>query len=280
MKIQFTEYTKNDPEYNADPAYKYGGFITVTAESLEDSRRIVEYFKLSNGNDPDSVIARAELLKNPELTHEHRPKKRPYYEVSGSLDVQLFQPYQDWAKQKFGYDGAFPNLQIPFKWAGLRHVFVGISQEIQCHETVCYTVATQAKPWNGRNAQQYAERNVSRYIEEDFGHVEPVREFIEAGNGHYKRNPDYATGKRNPVQARCTHEGLMKLFAQWWLENGANDAQRDILAKNAELTGKHSRVNFLRDYGIYYADPAGKCNYDGKGLMASHMGISEFAALS
>lgn len=283
MRIEFTEYTPNDPEYNADPAFRFAGYITVTAESLADTKAIVDHFKLFGGDDPESLIARANALQDPALVHVHRPTKRPYFEVSGTLPLEYFQPYKDWANRVFGFDGAFPNLAIPFKWDGLRHVYYGIRQQIECHETVCFTVAIRSQPWNGLDAQDYADRNANRYIAEDFAHRPPTPEFLPNKNGTYRRNPKYGTGHREPLIPRLENETLCLLFVDWWLKNAASDAQREILVKNrelAELTGPYSLVNWLRGYDIRYVDPAGPCNYDGKGLMTGVMRMSDFAKLA
>jgi hypothetical protein len=283
MKIEFTEYQEGDEEYRDDEDYRFGGFLTITAESLADSAAIVEHYKLSKGEEPEQLLGRARLLTLPDLVHVHRPRKRPYYEVSGSLEVELFQPYKDWARRTFGFEGRFPDLKLSFPWRGLRYTYTGISMGVEVGETVCYTVATQSEPWSGRTAQAYAEKTATRYMACEFGHKEPVREFIQKGNNAYYPNPKYGTGFRNPVQPRVVNEGLCLAFIEWWKENEATPAQLDIIARNEELaekTGKHSRVDWLKGYdGIRFVDPAGDCDYDGKGLMTSRYTFEEFAAL-
>ena len=283
MKIEFAEYQKDDEEYRDEEEYRFGGFLTIRAESLADTAAIVEHYKLSEGEEPEQLLERARLLTQPDLVHVHRPRKRPYYLVAGSLDVALFEPYRKWARRTFGFEGRFPDLKLPFKWRGLRHVYTGISMGVEVGETVCYTVADQAEPWNGRTAQECAEKYTTRHIAKEFGYEEPMREFIQGRNNQYKWNPNYGTGKRNPIQPRLINEGFCQAFVEWWKEHEATPAQLDIIARNEELaekTGKHSRVEWMKGYdGIRFVDPAGDCDYDGQGLMTSRYTFEEFAKL-
>lgn len=282
MKIAFTEYTEADPEYKPGKEHQFGGYVTVTAESLADTARLVDYFKLSAGDQPEQLIKRAELLMVPDLQHIHRPKKRPYYEIAGSLSVELFQPYRDWARKTFGFEGRFPDLRLPFKWDGLRPIYLGVSMGVEVGETVCYTVCIESQPWNNQTAQDYAEKNATRYIAEDFGHVEPVREFIQKGS-HFVHNPKYGTGYRHPVTPRIVNESLCSAFVEWWLESEATPGQLDLIERNrqlAEVTGKYSLVDWMKSYdGVRYVDSDGDCDYTGKGLMTSRVDFKEFATL-
>ena len=281
MKITFTEYTENDSEYRSDEDYRFAGFVTVKAESLADTKRIVDYFKLSNGDNPEQLIKRAELLQNPELEYSHRPKKRPYFEVSGALDVSLFEPYKAWAERVFGYEDGFPDLQLGFKWAGLRHTYLGVDMQTELGETVTYTICTECGPWNKKTGQDYACSLAERYIAEEFGHNAPVQEFIPTERGQYKRNPQYGTGFRNPVTPRLVNENLCNLFAQWWLENVANSSQLEILQRNSDLVekfGKHCAVNWVKDYsGFHILDSNGNIDFDGNGTKTRLIKFEEFA---
>lgn len=251
MEFQFTEG-------NYDGAFKFGGKLTITARGAQDVESLVKHFRLfSDMGDVAVLQARIAALQSETLTHVLQSDKRPMYEVSTCLDDEFTAPYKKWARDCFGYDGVFPDLEIPRQWGGLIHTNYQARLYIEC-EHICVDAFTSSEPWNGRDAQEYAESRVKDYLGEEFGKRYQEPEFLQKGNGQYYRNPNYL--KRHRPTPVASNARLKRAFFAWFVDNHASDAQKAIVAGNREIAqgAKYmSAFEFERhETHIYYAKTA------------------------
>lgn len=268
MKLLFNE-TQHD-----DENYRFGGTLTFQSENIADAAALVDHFKMySDVTDIDTLNLRIAALQNPDLRHVIGNGKRPVYEVEACLPFEFTAPYKSWAERDLGYDGTFPDLELPLRWGGLIHTNYQSYVRIQ-GEHICFLSYTTSKPWAGKSAFDYAENRVIDNIGEEFGTRYSEPEFVPRGrNGAMVRNPDYLKRHRaTPFDSNAT---LKRAFFQWWRDNVANDAQLAIIAGNEEIvagTGDYmSAFKFERHFDtIYYGREDG--NYKA-------MSFTEFAGL-
>lgn len=266
MNYEFTEG-------NFEGAFKFGGVLAVTAQGAQEVESLISHFRLfKDMSDISTLRARIEALQKETLCHVMQSDKRPIYEVSSALGHEFTMPYKKWALDCFGFDGVFPDLEIPRKWEGLHYTNYQARLYTQ-DEHICFEAFTSSKPWNGKSAQDYAEYLVSDYIAEEFGARRQEPEFIPAGFGDdMKRNPNYL--RRHRATPAATNARLKRAFFAWWLEKHANDAQKAIVAGNQEIAKGASYMgafDFERfESHIYYAKTA-------KDYKA--MSFAQFAAL-
>lgn len=227
MKFTFTEL-------NYEKEFRFGGKLEVKAESSVDVEQMIDHFRLFNDlTNVETLKARIAALESGKLSHTIESDKRPVYAVECCLDHDFTLPYKDWAKDNFGYDGTFPNLNIPRKWNGLIHTNYQNKLHIE-HEHICVEAFISAQPWNGKDAQDYAESLVKRYLSDEFGQTYHEPEFIHTAGGQYKKNPNYL--KTHAPKPAATNPRLKKAFFKWWLECCANEAQKIIVAGNREIS--------------------------------------------
>ncbi len=104
--------------------------------------------------------------------------------------------------------------------------------------------------------EQRLHDTLHRYVAESIGHVAPIDEFVDNGNGTYRRNPKYATGYRNPVQPMCANEKVFDAIFAAWEAQHATPGQRDALARYATYKGQRPplRPSCKTDYQGFHVD--------------------------
>ena len=272
MQFEFTELNyKND--------YRFGGQLEISAENAQEVESLISHFRLFKDlSDVETLKARIAALEAGKLSHVIKSDKRPVYEVSSCLEHEFTMPYKEWALRNFGYDGTFPDLDIPRERGGL--IYTNYQARLYTdNEHICFDAFTTSEPWNKKDAHDHAQSRVVDYIGEEFGtrHNEP--EFIQAGNNHVKRNPDYL--KRHKATPRASNARLKRAFFEWWITTHASDAQKAIVAGNREIvaqTGTYmGAFEFERDQDrIYYGR---KVSADGKTKDYKSMTFAEFGGL-
>ena len=212
---------------------RFGGKLTITAESAGAVLSLIDHFRLFRGtSNVESLQARIAALQSATLSHAIYSEKRPVYEIDSALDYDFTKPYCEWALRCFGYDGQFPDLEIPRKWDGLKHTNYQARLYTK-DQHICFLTYVQSEPWNKMDANTYAERRAHDYIGEEFGTRYQEPEFKPANNGQYIRNPAYLN--RHPAKPSASNPRLKRAFFDWWLETVANDAQKAIVAGNRQI---------------------------------------------
>lgn len=273
MKFNFTEGAY-------EGAFRFGGKLEVTAQGAQEVQALVDHFRLfKDMGDVKVLQARIEALQSETLSHTIQADKRPVYEVESCLDHEFTEPYKKWARDNFGYEGAFPDLEIPREWRGLKYTNYQARLFTE-NEHICYKVFVTSEPWNKRDAQDYATHQAQDYIAEEFGARRHEPEFIHLGNGMAKPNPNYL--KRHKPHASASNARLKQAFFAWWLANHATDAQKAIVAGNAQIVsetgGYMGAFNFERQqYEIYHGRKLAK---DGKTQDYKSVSFAEFAAMA
>lgn len=252
MEFKFTELSY-------EGAFKFGGKLEITANGAQEVESLIDHFRLFKDMSDVTVLqARIEALQKETLSHTLQSDKRPMYEVSSCLDDEFTAPYKKWARENFGYDGVFPDLELPRKWGGLIHTNYQARLYTE-NEHICFEAFKSSEPWNGRDAQECAESNVKDYIAEEFGTRRHEPEFIPTGFGdNMKPNPNYL--RRHRATPMASNAVLKRAFFGWWMETQANDAQKAIVQGNREIAhgAKYmSAFEFERfENRIYYAKTA------------------------
>ena len=274
MKFTFQE----TPQEN--DAFQFGGELTICAENAQEVESVVSHFKLfADVSDVDTLKARIQALESGTYSHTMKSAKRPVYGVDACLDYEFTAPYKEWALRCFGYDGVFPDLTIPRKWGGLQYTNYK-SRLFTENEHICFEAFTTSEPWNGKDAQTYAESCVLDSIGEEFGTRYHEPEFIQAGNrNHMKQNPDYL--RRHPSKPQASNARLKRAFFEWWLTTHANAAQKEVVQGNADIvaeTGDYMSAFLFEKYEshIYWGHIP---NTDGKRSNYKSLSFPEFAAL-
>lgn len=252
MKFEFTEGNYSD-------AFRFGGSLKITAQGAQDVESLIEHFRLFRDMSDVAVLqARIAALQSETLSHIMQSDKRPMYDVATCLDHEFTAPYKKWARDCFGYDGVFPDLEIPRQWGGLIHTNYQARLYTE-GEHICVDAFTSSEPWNGKDAQEYAESRVKDCLGEEFGTRRQEPEFIPTGSGNnMKANPNYI--KRHRPTPMASNARLKRAFFAWFMDNHASDAQKAIvagnrdIAKGADYMGAFEFERF--ENCIYYAKTA------------------------
>lgn len=264
------EYIFTEGDYTGD--FRFGGELTIKAETAVEVESLIKHFRLfSDVSDVETLKARIAALESSTLAHVIKSDKRPVYEVNGCLEYDFTEPYKKWALRDFGFDGVFPDLEIPRKWDGLIHTNYQ-SRLYTESEHICFNAYVSAKPWNKKEAQVYAESLVTDYIGEEFGTRRNEPEFIQSRNGHYVKNPNYL--RRHRPTPAASNARLKRAFFQWWLATHANAAQKTVYDGNQEIARNASYMSafeFERASDTIY--------YEHTGNDYKAMSFPEFAAL-
>lgn len=272
MEFKFTE-----GDYTG--ARKFGGQLAITAQGAQEVESIISHFRLfKDVSDVTTLQARIAALQSETLTHVMQSDKRPMYEVATCLDYEFTEPYKTWARDCFGYDGVFPDLEIPRKWNGLMYSDYRARLYTE-GEHICVNAFTSSEPWNGKDAQEYAESCVKDYLGEEFGTRRREPEYIHLRNGMAKPNPDYM--KRHRPTPLASNSRLKRAFFDWWMINHASAAQKEIVAGNAQIVSETGGyMDAFRFEGheshIYHGRKLGK---DGKTRDYKSVTFAEFAKL-
>lgn len=248
MEFKFTEGNYRDE-------FKFGGSLEIIASGAAEVEALIQHFKLfKDSTDIDTLKARIEALQSGSLSYVMKSDKRPMYEVESCLDHEFIIPYKDWALKSFGYDGTFPDMEIPRKWDGL--LYTNYQARLYTdNEHICYMSYVSSEPWNKKDAHDYAHSRVKDCISEEFGTRYQEPEFIRLGNNHLKDNPNYL--KRHRPTPSATNSRLKKAFFAWWLNNHASEEQKEIVKGNQEIAKNAPYMSAFEfekyESHIYYA---------------------------
>lgn len=244
-------------EFTETDAKTFAGFLTVTAKTPAEVVQVAEHFDLFDKKTPEALIALADAIKAGTLTHVSKPTKRPWFLVESALDYEFTKPYLELLTKLTGYEGDLPDLDLtPHHPRRLCHTYHTISCELE-HGHYAYRVVTQSEPWNGKNAQEYADSSTQDYVEEELGWRPHEPEHIEE-RGRIIRNPNYL--KRHRAKAGLGSPWLWAVLFRWWLEKYGTQAQRELCEQNAALMMKNHRGEpdwALRSYGHGPCSPIG-----------------------
>jgi len=248
----------NFEEMELTEGREFGGKLTITANGAAEVLALIDHFQLfQDTSNIESLQARIAAMQSETLSHVIYSEKRPVYEIDSALDYEFTKPYCDWALRCFGYDGQFPNLEIPRRWKGLIHTNYQ-ARLYTSNQHICFLTYVQSQPWNNMDANTYAERCAHDLIGEEFGTRYREPEFKQTRNGQYVKNPDYL--KRHIPKPAATNSRLKVAFFDWWLENVANDAQKTIVAGNKAIAANVSYMECFKferfESHIYYEKTA------------------------
>lgn len=273
MQFNFTE-----SDYPAP--LQFGGRLEFVAETAQEVGNLIKHFRLfPDVSKVETLKARIAALESGTYRHTIGTDKRPAYAVNGCLGAEFSAPYVEWMKRDLGHDGPLPDLELARKWGGLIHTNYQARVYTQGGH-ICFEAFTTSEPWNGKDAQDYAESCVVDYIGEEFGTRYREPEMIQAGrSGMMKRNPDYL--KRHRATPQASNATLKRAVFAWWLERHANAAQRAVVAGNQEIVAESGSYmggfDFERPQSrIYYGHILGN---DGKRQNYKSVTFAEFAAL-
>lgn len=181
-------------------------------------------------------------------TKKDRNDYEGWFPVFGSVGEEFLKPYAEELKRRTGSDlPATLNLRKYLKWYGLCFVMVTENWEIR-HGDLFYTGYNQGRDWNNKKADVNAAEYAFENQREAVGKIDPVPQFIESGWGNYKLNPAY--GKKQYPHPALESENLWLGIADWWLENVANAAQRELVEADEELNTNNMR-NHRDRYGSF-----------------------------
>lgn len=269
-----------------------GGNLSVTAETLPEMIDLNQHFRIFDKDKAEDIQAfAAQLGSGPPWTTERRPEKRLWFQCESALGDEFTKPYEDLLRRITGFDGQMV-LDMDLTAIHPRrlcHTHITDRCWLE-HGHICYVGMIKAEDWNDRSAADNADLNCADYIAEDFGFRRFEREYIESGNGQPKRNPNYL--KRHKAQPGLGAPWLWKAIWEWWRENHASDEQRRILnaadslksnldsGKDYDIRKGGGEQAYLVSFSLYYLDPNGFCNWDGKGTMATALSWDQFAKLA
>lgn len=258
----------------------FSGSMEFIAETPAEVVELADHFRLFDKENPEALLAYAEAIKAGVYTHVSNPTKRNWHRVTSALDIEFTRPYTELLNNLTGYEGEFPDGDYtdkhPRRLCHTHHTLAfGVGRG---HFTFDVVISSEA--WNGLTAAQYAERNVFDYVGQDVGYRRQEREFLERSNGQIYRNPDYL--KRHKSEPAVGAPWLWEILFEWWRDNHATPGQKAILDNAICHYSKPWTVRSsggpctLANYSLYVKDPAGTCNYDGKGLMVSVIDWKKF----
>lgn len=251
MQFQFTESDYSD-------AFKFGGRLTLRAESSFEVEKIITHFKLFNTpNDIEALKAKLVVIESGVFEHILGTDKRPIFEVDSALEVEFSTPYQLWAERCFGFRETLPDMEIPRQWNGLKYTNYQERLYVDSGH-ICFRTFVSSEPWNGKSAQEYAEFRAFDIIQEEFGFRKIEPEMIQIGNGTFKENPNYL--KRHKPTPLASNSLFKRAFFAWWVLNRASDAQKEIISCNAEIAAGASYMSAFTfdryESHIFYAKSA------------------------
>lgn len=207
-----------------------GGFVTITANTTEDVSAMLSHFNWGRKEPTVEVLlAEAAALKAGHLVKVLKSEKSSWYIESGALDAAYIKPYQDAYQKVTGLIFDQPVDLTPFhpKRLNFTHLtdwcfFNGT--------TIEYRVMVDSQDWDGRTAAVRAPHQALDGVKGDFGVYPPIGpEYLEAGNGLYRRNPAYCSGEYKPpipgVRAVWFHAAMI----QWWRDHLATEGQKAVM---------------------------------------------------
>jgi hypothetical protein len=259
--------------------------VSLTAETADEVKGLYKQHLKVDIDDPESLNAYAEAIAAKSLTVTLKNAKRPWHRVEASIDRCFLVPYVQQLEKITGFNvDRCPDVVISKN----EHNQYRVTEVFEVSDDQFHFIAYEdAEPWNGMTSQQYATKKLRDHFAESVSYRPPVPEYLENGNGSYKRNPDYATGFRNPLAPSVKHAGLWLLLWEWWSANHATPGQRDVIQRITEGFPKLKSYDrhpwelgyHGTEYRLYVPDENGECNYDGKGRMMRVINWKQFAAL-
>lgn len=113
------------------------------------------------------------------------------------------------------------------------------------------------KEINDSRRKEKAVQRCLQYINEFLGKVEVPREYIETGNGLFKHNPNYASGRPMPIHKGACSESVWQEIFGYWFERHATEGQKAIVARMSHPWGGDKldeKFPTLRDYNGIHCD--------------------------
>lgn len=271
MKHSFMQY-----ERSADLP-DWAGKLILTAENSDEVATLQKGFRLF-GDGEASVLAYADALRAGTLSHAPGTYRGGYYwfEVETSTGCEWFQAYTTALERVTGYVWPagrplnVPGLVSFASWC----IRTAVSVD---HESFCFHGYELGKDSTD------AENRAIRRLCEDIGVTKQEPEYVPTARGQYKQNPNYL--KRHAPTPAVSSRAVWSALCAAWEEDGATQAQKDVLhgcrvlAPNLDQMVGHGYPTLPMPYSFYSADPAGTCDYDGKGTMARVYTAQEFREL-
>lgn len=225
-----------------------GGTFEVTAETTEEVIAVCEHFSLG-------AAALIEAVKQP-LPWSCQPpyiataNNGAYFRSTGTVERRWIAPYFVLLEKRVGDVGVF-DMELTPRWGLLRFTHYPIriwTEGGHLH----YDVVNHASDWNGKTAAERAPEFARSAIESHLGRYDQVPEFLEAGNGLYRRNPRYGNGGGLTYSPAAGRPCIMDIVVDHWLATKATPGQRKLVQESHDLNHKnHHGVSDLHDVKGY-----------------------------
>jgi hypothetical protein len=271
MTFSFTEI-----EGRAD----HGGVFTIEATSPKDKAAVIAHFRLPEAAEP---LALAELIMSPEpLIHSPSPGSRDnaaWFNVTSSLPLEFTTPYYKELCKRTGYEGRGILPDIPAEFFApyldrMAHTHYPIKVWTEGGH-LSYDTIVSCQDWNKIAAADYAPRRAAECFASKLGRREACPEFIELGNGTFRKNPAYP--RINPAQPALESHWFFGIVIDWWLLHTATPQQRELVETSGALMfANHRGVSCLHNLREYYGV---RVAWDDKVRIPSLYTWKEFAAL-
>ena len=227
--------------------------LTVEVEGREEAMRVADIFGIEKGNDEwmDLVTGKNSVAER-KAGQKHLDNGGGFVRVEISTD--FIGPYLSRLEKTAGavpFDMPLPSMVEAY------HTHIVESAKIVGGKLVA-SVVLMVYPNIGKNyddaeREKKALENATRYVNEHLGQVEPPSEYIEAGNGYYKKNPKFGRGEMPCRQAAKNEDVWQEIFGQWF-DIQANPAQKELLLRMSTVSDREKWPS-LRDYqGIHLDD--------------------------
>lgn len=220
--------------------------LTVSSETKLEAFAIAEHYRILRNvggkteAELDASVARAsEALANVAAGHmtyvEKGTEKRPWFACEADLGEASMKPYLDLLQKITGYANEVPELPFQYRWHGLMHTHVA-AECFFSSKGIRVRGFIRSEDWAGEKAEARAPKHFRDYVVEQFGFRKFEREYVEAGNGHIVRNPNYL--KHHAAQPGLGSPELWKALFSWWRANHATPEQEALLQQAEANTRK------------------------------------------
>ncbi len=234
-----------------------GGVMRVTASDAAGKQALFKHFSLFDDN---PIEAAQHLLSQEPFVHEESAGTRDnyaFFEISGSLDLGFTSPYFGELFTRTGFrlptsecDIGADFLTPRYTWEGLCHTHYLKEVAVEAG-LLTYTVFTSHCDWNRKKAAENAVDRSVEVMQESLGNRPSNPEYLSIGmSDSYRKNPDYL--KRNAVQKGLHSEWFWNALIDWWLENHASKAQKQLVQMDRDVMyANHKGSGTLRDIRGY-----------------------------
>lgn len=240
--------------------------LKITAENKAEVRAIIEHFRL----DPFDHMPEMEVGGMDYLHHAYKRDNGEWFQVKGSLGSAWVEPYLDLLHRVTGYTLTECDT-IPLRPHGK-------ADWLLCHTHIEERTTMDAggvhsegyqrsQDWNGKTAKERAPGYFLRCLRSCYGKEDPCPEFIQAGNNHYVRNPEFSSG-RDRSKPGIGSESVVEDVFNWWLANKATEAQKEIWAKAEACYRSVCRSSYASSLTRNY-ERGIRVAWDGEGSMIS-----------